>query len=188
MWTYVEWCSADRTRVRTGHQERSPHTWIRLRSANMNQSDSRRKFLATGVGAAAWALTPAFAESQDLAALTLKRASELLRSKGASPVELTQASLKRIEKYNPAVNAFITITAESALATARAMEAEAFRKASTCWSRKCDRSALTSICTITSSSGRVRRRRKPPNNKRLGRVFWSGRPRGVTNYSECSRR
>ncbi|MBZ5678200.1 MAG: amidase [Acidobacteriia bacterium] len=93
----------------------------------MNQSDSRRKFLATGVGAAAWALTPAFAESQDLAALTLKRASELLRSKGASPVELTQASLKRIEKYNPAVNAFITITAESALATARAMEAEAQR-------------------------------------------------------------
>ena len=55
----------------------------------MNQSDSRRTFLATGMGAAAWALTPASAESQDLTALTLKKASELLRSKGASPVELT---------------------------------------------------------------------------------------------------
>jgi len=93
----------------------------------MNESDSRRSFLATGVGAAAWALTPAFAETQDLTTLTLKRAAELLRSKGASPVELTQACLKRIEKYNPAVNAFITVTGESALATAGAMEAEAQR-------------------------------------------------------------
>jgi aspartyl-tRNA(Asn)/glutamyl-tRNA(Gln) amidotransferase subunit A len=93
----------------------------------MNESDSRRTFLAAGMGAAAWALTPAFAESQDLTALTLKKASGLLRSKGTSPVELTQACLKRIEKYNPVVNAFITITGESALATAREMEAEAQR-------------------------------------------------------------
>jgi aspartyl-tRNA(Asn)/glutamyl-tRNA(Gln) amidotransferase subunit A len=54
----------------------------------------------------------------------LKRASELLRSKAASPVDLTQACLKRIEQYNPLVNAFITVTGESALATAREMEAE----------------------------------------------------------------
>jgi aspartyl-tRNA(Asn)/glutamyl-tRNA(Gln) amidotransferase subunit A len=92
----------------------------------MNQSASRRQFLA-GVGAAAWALRPAFAESQDLTGLTLKKASDLLRSKGASSVELTQACLKRIEKYNPSVNAFITVTGESALATAREMEAEARR-------------------------------------------------------------
>jgi len=39
-------------------------------------------------------------------------------------VELTQACLKRIERYNPAVNAFITVTGEQALETARAMEAE----------------------------------------------------------------
>jgi len=93
----------------------------------MNDSDSRRSFLAAGIGAAAWALTPASAETQDLTALTLKKASEVLRTKGASPVELTQACLGRIEKYNPSVNAFITVTAESALATARAMEAEAQR-------------------------------------------------------------
>jgi aspartyl-tRNA(Asn)/glutamyl-tRNA(Gln) amidotransferase subunit A len=93
----------------------------------MNQSDSRRNFLAAGIGVAACAVTPVLAESQDLAVLTLKKAFELLRSKGASPVELTQACLKRIEKYNTAVNAFITVTGESALATARAMEAEAQR-------------------------------------------------------------
>jgi aspartyl-tRNA(Asn)/glutamyl-tRNA(Gln) amidotransferase subunit A len=93
----------------------------------MNQSDSRRTFLATGIGAAAWALGPASAETQNLVSLTLKKASELLRSKGASSVELTEACLKRIDKYNPLVNAFITVNGESALATARAMEAEAQR-------------------------------------------------------------
>jgi len=92
----------------------------------MNQSSSRRQFLA-GVGAAACALKPVFAKSQDLTGLTLKKASELLRSKGASPVELTEACLKRIDQYNPAVNAFITVTRESALATAREMEVEARR-------------------------------------------------------------
>ena len=90
----------------------------------MKQSESRRDFLAAGMSAAAWALTPAFADTQDLAALTLKKASELLRSKATSPVELTQACLKRIEKYNPVVNAFITVTGESALLAAREMEAE----------------------------------------------------------------
>jgi aspartyl-tRNA(Asn)/glutamyl-tRNA(Gln) amidotransferase subunit A len=93
----------------------------------MNYPDSRRSFLMTGLGAAASALAPALAEAQDLAGVTLKKASELLRSKEASPVELTEACLKRIEKYNPAVNAFITITGDSALARAREMEAEAQR-------------------------------------------------------------
>lgn len=93
----------------------------------MDPSDSRRTFLATGIGAAAWALTPAFGETQDLTSLTLKQASELLRSKAASPVDLTQACLQRIEKYNQSVNSFITVTGESALTTARAMEAEAQR-------------------------------------------------------------
>src|SRR5207244_3069510 len=72
-------------------------------------------------------LRPAIAQSQDLTGLTLKKASELLRWKRVSPVELTEACLKRIEKYNPAVNAFITITRESALVTARELEAEARR-------------------------------------------------------------
>jgi len=90
------------------------------------QIDSRRTFLTAGIAAAAWSLT-AFAEPQDLALLSLKKASELLRSKQASPVELTQACLKRIDKYGPVVNAFITVTGDSALATARAMEAEAQR-------------------------------------------------------------
>src|SRR4030095_12795680 len=40
------------------------------------------------------------------------------------PVELTRACLSRIERFNPALNAFITITGDSALAEARTAEAE----------------------------------------------------------------
>ena len=44
-----------------------------------------------------------------------------------SPVEITRACLERIERLNPALNAFITVMAESALAEARRAEAEILR-------------------------------------------------------------
>jgi aspartyl-tRNA(Asn)/glutamyl-tRNA(Gln) amidotransferase subunit A len=53
--------------------------------------------------------------------------SELLRKRELSPVELTKNCLERIEKLNPVLNAFITVTAEQALAQARAAEAEILR-------------------------------------------------------------
>jgi aspartyl-tRNA(Asn)/glutamyl-tRNA(Gln) amidotransferase subunit A len=56
--------------------------------------------------------------------LTLKQVSDLLRTKAVSPVELTEACLQRIEKYNPAFNAFITVTRDQALRSAREAEAE----------------------------------------------------------------
>jgi aspartyl-tRNA(Asn)/glutamyl-tRNA(Gln) amidotransferase subunit A len=49
---------------------------------------------------------------------------EQVRRRLISPVELTQDCLHKIEKLNPTLNAFITVTAESALAEARAAEAE----------------------------------------------------------------
>ena len=87
-------------------------------------SISRREFVAAGLGAAAASALPAFAVSQDLATLTLKQVSDLLRRRDASPIEFTQACLKRIDQYNPSINAFITTTPEQALAAAREMEAE----------------------------------------------------------------
>ena len=87
-----------------------------------DRAPSRRDFLIAGAGGTL--ALPALAQSTDLTGLTLKKASELLRSKGASPVDLTQACLKRIDRYNPAVNAYITIAREEALATARRLEAE----------------------------------------------------------------
>ena len=56
--------------------------------------------------------------------LTISEASALLRQKKISPVDLATACLDRIERLNPVLNAFITITRESALAQARVTEAE----------------------------------------------------------------
>src|SRR3989441_6750263 len=46
----------------------------------------------------------------------------LIRARKLSPVELTHAVLDRVERLNPAVNAFCTVTADAALAAAREAE------------------------------------------------------------------
>ncbi len=96
---------------------------------------TRREFLATTLGACAataWTARPqARAQSThpsaDLAALSLAGAGSLLQARKVSPVELTNACLARIERLNPLLNAFITITAEQALADARTAESEIAR-------------------------------------------------------------
>jgi aspartyl-tRNA(Asn)/glutamyl-tRNA(Gln) amidotransferase subunit A len=86
---------------------------------------SRREFLAANLAAAA-ATLPSLgaAQARDPAALTLRRASELVRRGDLSPVELTEACLRRIDTYDRALNAFITITRDEALAAAHALERE----------------------------------------------------------------
>ncbi len=64
------------------------------------------------------------AQASDATWLSLSEASRLVRDKKISPVELTQSCLKRIERLNPKLNAFITVTAESALAQAHEAESE----------------------------------------------------------------
>ena len=51
--------------------------------------------------------------------------AEAVRTKRVSPVELVRECLARIERRNPVLRAFITVDADGALATARALEAEA---------------------------------------------------------------
>jgi len=66
-------------------------------------------------------------QNGDLATLSLREAAEQIRKRKVSPVELTTACLARINQTNPALNAFITITAESALQQAHEAEAEVMR-------------------------------------------------------------
>lgn len=66
-------------------------------------------------------------QNDDLAKLSLREAYDLIRKKKVSPVELTKACLTRIDRANPSLNAFITITSESALQQAREAEAEVMR-------------------------------------------------------------
>jgi aspartyl-tRNA(Asn)/glutamyl-tRNA(Gln) amidotransferase subunit A len=86
---------------------------------------SRREFLAAGL--AALPSLMADARGNDLTSLTIKQAADLVRRKAASPVELVAACLKRIDQLNPKLNAFITVSAEPALAAARELESEAHR-------------------------------------------------------------
>ena len=58
---------------------------------------------------------------------TIAEMAPRVRRKEVSPVELTRVCLERIEKLNPTLNAFITVTAESALAEARVAEGEISR-------------------------------------------------------------
>ena len=56
--------------------------------------------------------------------LTLLEAADQIRTRRLSPVELTRECLARIDRLNPALNAFITVTHDLALAQAHKAEQE----------------------------------------------------------------
>lgn len=93
----------------------------------------RRTFLSLGANAAALSLArPPLLAAQsppkgELTAFTLYEAAALVRSRAISPMELTQACLARIERYDTRINAFITVARELALAQAREAEQEIVR-------------------------------------------------------------
>ena len=60
----------------------------------------------------------------NLAFLTISELSELIRTKQVSPVEVTNLMLQRIERLNPTLNAYITVTPDLAMTAAREAEAE----------------------------------------------------------------
>jgi aspartyl-tRNA(Asn)/glutamyl-tRNA(Gln) amidotransferase subunit A len=98
----------------------------------VNTEPTRRDFLKLAGGACATATLPLHVEGSvplpptptALPAASLWEASELVRTKRVSPKELTAACLARIQRLNPVLNAFITVTAEEAMADAQQAEAE----------------------------------------------------------------
>src|SRR6266545_5762502 len=68
-----------------------------------------------------------FRESTEHTELSIREAGDLVRRRAISPVELTRACLQRIERLNPALNAFITVTSQQAMTQAREAEAEVRR-------------------------------------------------------------
>jgi aspartyl-tRNA(Asn)/glutamyl-tRNA(Gln) amidotransferase subunit A len=61
--------------------------------------------------------------SSNPALLSATELVELYRTKGLSPVEAVEATLARIERFNPAVNAYCHLDPQGALAAARQSEA-----------------------------------------------------------------
>ena len=104
---------------------------MRFNQTGEEGGESRRKFIKRALAGAAGALmvsidkhVVAANDRSNLTQLDLSEVSELVRSKKISPVQLTQECLNRIERLNGKLNAFITVTTESALAEARAAESE----------------------------------------------------------------
>jgi aspartyl-tRNA(Asn)/glutamyl-tRNA(Gln) amidotransferase subunit A len=60
--------------------------------------------------------------SPDLGFTPATELAALIRSKKLSPVELTRATLERIEQLNPKLNAFVTVTADLAMEAAKKAE------------------------------------------------------------------
>lgn len=60
--------------------------------------------------------------TEDLIWKTAHELSELYRSGDVSPVEAVEAALHRLEKVNPRINAFVTVTEDAARAAARDAE------------------------------------------------------------------
>jgi len=63
-------------------------------------------------------------EKLDYTYLSIGELSRLIKEKKVSPTEIVKECLKRIERINPRLNAFITVTAEQALQQAEEAEAE----------------------------------------------------------------
>jgi Asp-tRNA(Asn)/Glu-tRNA(Gln) amidotransferase A subunit family amidase len=62
--------------------------------------------------------------ADELCALSLSEVSALIAGREVSSVAVTEAVLARIERLDPHLNAFVTVTSEAARAEARSAEAE----------------------------------------------------------------
>ncbi len=92
---------------------------------------SRRKFLHASIATAALSTARAFdvaaqgsSRTEDWTFLSISELSELIRTRKVSPVEITRAVLERIDKLNPALSAYITVTADLAMKSAQEAESE----------------------------------------------------------------
>jgi aspartyl-tRNA(Asn)/glutamyl-tRNA(Gln) amidotransferase subunit A len=96
---------------------------------------SRRHFsftlAAAGASCALRSALPAMARAavpatpvNDLTSLTIAQASAMIHQGKVTPSELADASLKRIEIYNPKLNAFITVLRAQAMEQARILDEE----------------------------------------------------------------
>ena len=67
-------------------------------------------------------------KDDSLAYATIEELAALLAKRKISPVELTELFLRRIERHNPSLNAFLTVTTEQAYAAARTAEKQLMRR------------------------------------------------------------
>ena len=124
----------------------------------MSAQPTRREFVLTGLAAAVALASPASAQPRDLTTLTLRQASDLVRRKRVSAVELTEACLTRIDRYDRAINTFITMTREEALTAARNLDGELRRGTASYCGGRLDGYQHALVSVRPGGTPRVRRR------------------------------
>ena len=70
---------------------------------------------------------PPAPDANDICWLPVARLAELYRRRALSPVEVVEAFLSRIDRFNPTLNAFVLVVADEARAAARAAEQRLMR-------------------------------------------------------------
>jgi aspartyl-tRNA(Asn)/glutamyl-tRNA(Gln) amidotransferase subunit A len=89
------------------------------------QQYSRREFMLAGMASAAFLCSNrALAKPTDPYKMDIAQASQLVRAGELSPTELAESYFARIAKFDPRLNAFITVTERAALMQARVLESE----------------------------------------------------------------
>ena len=82
---------------------------------------TRREALAAILAAPLLQVRSLSTQTNDLTALTVAEASRRLASRSITPLQLTDAYLRRIAQTNKTINAYITVTADLARREARAL-------------------------------------------------------------------
>src|SRR4030081_3345222 len=85
------------------------------------------RFSDTAIDGRGLRLQALYRSSEEQVLFTICELSRKIRDREISPVDLTPHCLVLIEKLNPLLSAYITVTAESALERARLAEREIFR-------------------------------------------------------------
>ena len=92
------------------------------------QQYSRREFILAGMASAAFLCSNrVLAQPTRPYEMNIARASRLIRAGELSPTELAKSYFGRISKFNPQLNAFITVMEQAALMRARELESELAR-------------------------------------------------------------
>ena len=83
---------------------------------------NRRSFLAALLAGPLFPVRSLRAQPNDLTALTIAEASRRLASRSITPLQLTDAYLRRIAQMNASLNAYVTVTTELARREAKALD------------------------------------------------------------------
>ena len=97
-------------------------SWTRSRPGERAPTGRRPVQGAGGAGRMTGPYTSLLAGMTDVHYLTMTDAAEALRKREVSSVELTRAAYERIKSLDGSINAFLTLTEESALEQARAAD------------------------------------------------------------------